>query len=92
MNNHRSDKVAKARADAGLKRQFQMFRTHHFRDPRHSGSHGYPLWFCCRVIDHVFAHGISDASVHWIVAKKTLEDGLEGLFITINMVTKKKKF
>ena len=72
MDRHRSNKTANSRANAGLSRQFQMSRTFHFKDPNKAGSHGYPLWFRIRVIEHVYAHGINDAHHNWRVSKKSI--------------------
>ena len=72
MDRHRSNKTANTRAGAGLSRQFQMSRTFHFKDPKKAGSHGYPLWFRIRVIEHVYAHGINDAHHNWMVSKKSI--------------------
>ena len=79
MDRHQSDKSAKARADAGVSRDLQTFRSFHLRDPRRAGSHGYPVWFRIRVIEHVFSHGINDAHRNWNVSKKSIRRWLRRL-------------
>ena len=79
MNRNTSKVLAQSRSAAGMSRQLKIFRTDNNRDPRKGGSHGYPVWFRIRVLDHVYAHGINDASNHFGVSAKSIRRWLRRL-------------
>ena len=79
MNLNTSTKAADVRARAGMSRELNTFRTNNNRHPKRGGSHGYPLWLRIEVLDHAFAHGINDASVHYDISKKSIRRWLHRL-------------
>ena len=72
MNVNHSSQQAKSRSDAGMSRRLKVFRTKNNIHPKNGGSHGYPLWFRIKVIDHVYAFGVNDATAQFNVSKKSV--------------------
>ena len=72
MNANHASQQAKSRSNAGMSRQLKAFCTKNNMHPKDGGSHGYPLWFRVKVIEHVFAHGVNDAKVQFKVSKKSI--------------------
>ena len=79
MKLNTSTKAADVRARAGMSRELNTFRTNNNRHPKRGGSHGYPLWLRIEVLDHAFANGINDASVHYDISKKSIRRWLHRL-------------
>ena len=79
MQSNQAAKIAKRRSDAGLSRIEKTFRTNNNQHPKKGGSHGYPLWLRIEVMDHVYAHGMNSATVHYNISKKTIRRWLRRL-------------